>query len=127
MELVRVISPNVYLVNLNNNTYVLKFSIAKNEASIWKRLSKDPDCNQYIVCMYKYFDVDYQYAYALTNGYISRARRPKGVGRMIEGKLVDIVDEMFHPTNLYTAILLESMETTVTDLYIRCYFMNNER
>lgn len=58
MNVISQISRYVYYVNTADGNYVLKFSISIHESSFMNILSRDPECNPYIVCMKNSFEKD---------------------------------------------------------------------
>lgn len=125
MKIIKPIEKLIYLVDTDKGKFVLKFSKRLYEAQFSDILGKDPECNPYIVCMYKWFDISHDQAYKLTNGFIGNIKEPPIVRAYIEGKLTEI--NLFHPSDKYTGILLEPMDGTVEYLKKAEFFKNNNQ
>jgi len=111
----------LYKVETKEGIYVLKFSDRLYESRFLEILSKDPECNPYIVCMFKSFEISHDQAYQLTYGHIGSPKKRPKVMRYIEGKLTEL--NLFHPSDKYTAILLEAMDGDVKYLKNSGFFL----
>ena len=104
----------LYRVETNDGQFVLKFSDRLHESDFLDILSKDPECNPYIVCMFKSFEISHNQVYQITQGHIGPPRERPIVRRYIEGKLTEV--NIFHPSDKYTGILLEAMDGDIKHL-----------
>lgn len=122
MNVISQISRYVYYVNTADGNYVLKFSISIHESSFMSILSRDPECNPYIVCMKNSFEISHDTAYEMTKGLIGPAQEPPKFDEVTNLPIIG----MYHPRGIYTAILMEPMKGTLTNLYEYGFFYRND-